>query len=379
MATKTRKSLQKLLALLMVLSMTMGMLNITAFAAGDELICGKTEHAHTAECYEQTLICGQEEGAGHTHTDACYILTCGQEESAGHVHSETCYDAEDNLICNLTEGEGSHSHTDACYSLACGQEESAGHTHSDACYDEKLICGLEEHTHTAECYAEDSEDETNTVKFSGTDKNGNPVEYEGLAVPAEPEETDASVYETEEAVAAALESANALLQQADEAYSQWSAIFSQAMSECKFGAEPLKSVSAYYLQASDSKKAWEKWVDALTERQNEFLSQGCICGDHPYACSQDSFDAACPVCSQRPDLCKGPQPAKKGSYWQFYYNEESKRGTLRITGDYTETYVGKGWWPWDTNTNNYINQAGKQLRQAVTDIIVEDNVTMIGS
>lgn len=52
--------------------------------------CGLEEHTHTDECYEQTLICGQEESGEHTHTDACYesTLTCGLEE---HTHSEECY------------------------------------------------------------------------------------------------------------------------------------------------------------------------------------------------------------------------------------------------------------------------------------------------
>ena len=86
----TRKRLQKLFALLLVLSMTMGMLNITAFATEGDLICGQEEHTHTVACYEQTLVCGQEESAEHTHTDACYgqELVCGLPE---HIHTEACY------------------------------------------------------------------------------------------------------------------------------------------------------------------------------------------------------------------------------------------------------------------------------------------------
>ena len=148
----TRKRLQKLFALLLVLSMTMGMLNITAFATEGELICDTQEHTHTTACYEQTLICEQQESAGHVHTDACYTLSCDQTEGEGHHHSESCYDAENNLICGLKEGEGNHSHTDACYGLTCEQEESAGHTHTDACYTETLVCSQEEHTHNEACY-----------------------------------------------------------------------------------------------------------------------------------------------------------------------------------------------------------------------------------
>ncbi len=69
---------------------------------------------------------------------------CGLEE---HTHTEDCY--EKVLACGLEESEG-HTHTDACYEekkeLVCGLEESEGHTHTDDCYDAdgNLICDLEE-------------------------------------------------------------------------------------------------------------------------------------------------------------------------------------------------------------------------------------------
>ena len=52
--------------------------------------CGLEEHAHTSDCYTQTLTCGQEESSIHTHSDECYTntLTCGKEE---HAHDESCY------------------------------------------------------------------------------------------------------------------------------------------------------------------------------------------------------------------------------------------------------------------------------------------------
>ena len=373
----TRKRLQKLFALLLVLSMTMGMLNITAFATEGELICDKQEHTHTTACYQRDLTCGLAEGEGsHSHTDACYGLTCGQEESTGHTHSDACYDAENNLICGLAEGEGSHSHTDACYGLTCGQEESAGHTHTDACYTETLVCELPEHTHSDACYAQEPEDEENTLTVTGTDKNGNPVEYKGPAVPAEPTESDASIYETGDEVTAALELAEAELQKAEEAYTKWSANVDAVWDECGLFSDVSKEVSAIFNQASESKKAWKEWVDALTERRNELLSGGCICGDHQYACEEGAIDETCPVCSQYPDLCKGPQVVKKGSYWKFYYDKESQVGTLRIVGDHTEEYPSKGWWPWDSGS--YIPEIGGQIYNKVTDVVVEDNVTKLG-
>ncbi|MCD8217179.1 MAG: leucine-rich repeat protein [Clostridiales bacterium] len=69
---------------------------------------------------------------------------CGLEE---HTHTEDCY--EEVLVCGLEESEG-HTHTEECYEtqtvLVCELEESEGHTHTEECYDEEgnLICGLEE-------------------------------------------------------------------------------------------------------------------------------------------------------------------------------------------------------------------------------------------
>ncbi|MCD8054623.1 MAG: CHAP domain-containing protein [Lachnospiraceae bacterium] len=69
---------------------------------------------------------------------------CGLEE---HTHTEDCYESV--LICGLEETEG-HTHDESCYetvtTLVCGLEESEGHTHTEDCYDAdgNLICGLEE-------------------------------------------------------------------------------------------------------------------------------------------------------------------------------------------------------------------------------------------
>ncbi len=166
------------------------------------LVCGyddtgtnggaETQHQHSDSCYEtrRVLVCGLEESAGHTHTEACYTkqLICGQEEREGHTHTESCYDEAGNLICGLEEDAG-HIHNDSCYQdvLICGQEESAGHTHSDscyqeervlvctesadtatattaahvhtdACYEERLVCTKEEHVHSSICYSNPNAD-----------------------------------------------------------------------------------------------------------------------------------------------------------------------------------------------------------------------------
>ena len=120
-------------------------------------VCGTEEHQHNDSCYEDRLVCGQEESDGHHHDDSCYSitseLTCGIQE---HRHSSEngCYDADGNLVCQLQE----HVHEDSCYkevkTLTCGREESEGHHHTDACYEKVLVCGKEVHTHSEKCYEE---------------------------------------------------------------------------------------------------------------------------------------------------------------------------------------------------------------------------------
>ncbi len=112
--------------------------------------CGMEEHTHGDECYTDTLACGQEESAGHTHTDACWqttqMLVCGQEESEEHVHAEACYQAEQTLVC--------------------GQEECAGHAHTEACYSRQLVCGRQEHIHTDACFTDNSADVEDASKWA---------------------------------------------------------------------------------------------------------------------------------------------------------------------------------------------------------------------
>lgn len=59
---------------------------------------------------------------------------CGIEE---HTHTEECY--QQNLICTLEEGVELHIHDESCYevrsTLTCPLPEEEGHTHTEACYD----------------------------------------------------------------------------------------------------------------------------------------------------------------------------------------------------------------------------------------------------
>lgn len=64
---------------------------------------------------------------------------CGLEE---HTHSEECFE----LVCTQPEGDifGSHAHTEGCFAqkLVCGCEEGAEHT--SECYESEKICAVEE-------------------------------------------------------------------------------------------------------------------------------------------------------------------------------------------------------------------------------------------
>ena len=50
---------------------------------------------------------------------------------------------EDEPLCGIDE----HTHTDECYEkvLICGLEENDEHTHTDECYEKVLKCSLEEY------------------------------------------------------------------------------------------------------------------------------------------------------------------------------------------------------------------------------------------
>lgn len=125
-----------------------------------------------------------EEAPGHVHANECYAwtteCTCGLEETPletleplcgltqlfPHVHEEDCYDAEGNLCCGLLE-VFAHRHEDSCFetvilptdfdALTC-ETTDPDHEHTFLCYGQwELVCPLEEHRHSAECYPPEEE------------------------------------------------------------------------------------------------------------------------------------------------------------------------------------------------------------------------------
>lgn len=90
----TRQLYKKLAAALLVVSVIIAIgvfwwLKLTGIAVTGEAFCEITEHIHSGECREYTLIC-TDESIGHEHTGECVeeALLC---EISEHAHSVECY------------------------------------------------------------------------------------------------------------------------------------------------------------------------------------------------------------------------------------------------------------------------------------------------
>lgn len=151
------------------------------FDAQHNAICGWADyvaHQHGELCYENSeLVCQLPTIKPHTHSDGCYeqVLTCSEEETPeGHTHDEGCYEISDTLICNESEVI-LHTHSDACFqteqdgskTLICTQQQITEHNHSESCCVPKtvrsVVCQLQAHIHTEECFAEDETDSAQSV------------------------------------------------------------------------------------------------------------------------------------------------------------------------------------------------------------------------
>lgn len=143
-------------------------------------------HHHTADCYEEeeVLTCGIE--SDHVHQDYCYDQETGELLCTEHEHTDDCYTLEKVLVCGQEEGEPEKTDDDAALydtdenSADAEESDSAEepetvadpepeqeatkpetddeidtgytvHHHTAECYGKVLICGKEEHEHTAAC------------------------------------------------------------------------------------------------------------------------------------------------------------------------------------------------------------------------------------
>ena len=141
-------------------------------------------HHHTSDCYEEeeVLTCGIE--SDHVHQDYCYDQETGELLCTEHEHTDDCYTLEEALVCGQEEGEPEETDDGiALYDMDENNAEESDsaeepvtvadpepekeatkpetddkidtgytvHHHTDECYGKVLICGKEEHEHTADC------------------------------------------------------------------------------------------------------------------------------------------------------------------------------------------------------------------------------------
>ena len=141
-------------------------------------------HHHTSDCYEEkeVLTCGIE--SDHVHQDYCYDQETGELLCTEHEHTDDCYTLEKVLVCGQEEGEPEETDDGAAlYDMdenSAEESDSAEepetvadpepeqeatkpetddeidtgytvHHHTAECYGKVLICGKEEHEHTADC------------------------------------------------------------------------------------------------------------------------------------------------------------------------------------------------------------------------------------
>ncbi len=143
-APNTFLSFQKPILRMLCVCLTLAiLLNGFAFAAEGVPACGMEEHVHTAACYAQELICGEEAREPVTETIRRFTA-----DFKPHKHTKDCLDDAGNYVCGFVEGEYTHIHNSYCYDedgrRVCGLEERKPHKHTDACYTERvdLTCGL---------------------------------------------------------------------------------------------------------------------------------------------------------------------------------------------------------------------------------------------
>ncbi len=91
--TKNRRRFVTAMACIVIFC-TVYELILPAVTMSADIYCGKEEHTHSAGCYENVLICGQEESESHEHIDECYEeqFVCEIEE---HTHSMSCHSNPD--------------------------------------------------------------------------------------------------------------------------------------------------------------------------------------------------------------------------------------------------------------------------------------------
>lgn len=151
-------------------------------AASSEAEQEVTLHHHTSACYKEKRVLTCDIDSDHVHDSLCYDQETHELICPYHQHDDSCYSLQDVLICGYEEGEpeSDAANSAAAYSASASSEEPSPvvvdfdepaseseadsdssadqpapgyviHHHTEACYGPVLICGKEEHIHTAEC------------------------------------------------------------------------------------------------------------------------------------------------------------------------------------------------------------------------------------
>ena len=179
---KGRKLRHRVAAFLTAMSMAVSMtvfwqLRSVGTAMEPQGTCTKQEHTHTDECYETVLVCGHDTDSSAQDTDSVSEkYDCVAEkvqdvsenaesaaqgendvsEGADSVSESTAesVDKAEQSVDSTAESAQStpeKADSDAQSADSSSEKKSSGHVHTDKCYEKRLICGLEEHTHSSEC------------------------------------------------------------------------------------------------------------------------------------------------------------------------------------------------------------------------------------
>ena len=266
---RTRKFFTRIISSVaaIVVFVTTYALILPAITLEKTAVCGIEAHQHDGSCYEERLVCGQEESDGHHHDDSCYTttteLTCGIQE---HRHSveKGCYDADGNLVCQLQE----HAHDDSCYeevrTLTCGLEEFEGHHHTDACYEKVLTCGKEVHIHSDKCYEEygskEASADSNSDSMTSNPSGAGNTDNTGKAAPGVSDSDEAAEEKQSDSYVPELESVDmdAMLNSHTDFY--------------YFHAEQGEEVPADSAEIADWKKVEEETVLTPTDLVKMYLA-----------------------------------------------------------------------------------------------------------
>lgn len=174
--------------------------------SGPVYYCGKEEHKHSDDCYEEfhVLVNPLDEG---DDKEAEYVdfktRTCGLEK---HTHNDNCLDPdykepeqepveEKTTYCGLEEHFHSYECLDKLYykdQIICGHEDDEDHVHTEDCYafDWIFACMMEEHKHVDECYIDPNAVEEEEEEDANKQLDEQPAEAEETKGDPEPEPKD---------------------------------------------------------------------------------------------------------------------------------------------------------------------------------------------